>query len=216
MATHPKVLNHFSRYMTAELNVGSGGLGMGWWKAWVFPYCFFLTLPRPLSDGVPHEAPLDLGGLQPLKALSFSRLPAHMSFLFSHLCAPLPHSQQNRNGLNALSQEKLRPTETNQLAHRPPEDPATWTQSFCSQTGVRAENALHLAVGDPGSPGQRPASESRNEQESLSPPSPLFPPEVFPVKKAAGEGTAAAPAVPPGCSVAQIPRLPRGIRRREF
>lgn len=101
MATHPKVLNHFSRYMTAELNAGSEGLGMGWWKAWVFPYCFFLTLPRPLSDGVPHEAPLDLGGLQPLKALSFSRHPAHMSFLFS-LPSALPSPTLNRIGMGLM------------------------------------------------------------------------------------------------------------------
>lgn len=85
MATPSKVLSRFSRYVAAELDAGSGGLGLGFWKSWASPNYFFLILPKPHSDAVPHEAPSALGGRQQLLACWFCRYPAHTSFLSSPL-----------------------------------------------------------------------------------------------------------------------------------
>lgn len=84
----------------------------------------FLILPKPHSDGVPHEDPL------PLEAGSNSwpsgSAGAQLTCSSSPLPSELPSPTLNRslrNGLNDLSQEKLRPRETNLLARRPQKIP---------------------------------------------------------------------------------------------
>lgn len=80
--------------MAAELTAGSGGLGVGWWKAWAVPHCFCLILPKPHSDGVPHEALPALGGWQRLMGLVLQVPSSHVLLVLSALSSPPPLSTE--------------------------------------------------------------------------------------------------------------------------